>query len=566
MVDATSRPASTPRSERRVAGVGVAPGVARGRPCFLETTAAPAAGVETASDAAGRIARALVQVRERLEQLAGLAAERTDRAAADTLRAHALMLADPAVSEALEREVAAHADSDGTADGAAPAAHAVRSVFDAYAASFAHLEDAYLSERAADFSALRDALLEVLGERTFVRHCREAVGCTLERCALANDHVLVCARLDVETTARLDRHTRAIVALEGSRRGHGALVARALGIPAVTGIDVERLGIHAQSLLLVDGDAGEVVLDPSPATLEHFAGRSAAGDDAPRASAPIEGFEVYADLDRAARVADVLAAGADGIGLYRTEMELLAHGTVLDETAQCGLYAGVLDRMSGRPVGFRLFDLGADKRVPGIDTGSGANPALGPRGARLLETRLDLFDTQARALVRAARGRPLQVIYPMISGLRQFLALRARFESATHDLGVRRCAHGVMLEMPAACLEADALIGAADFVRVGSSDLTQYLFAIERDGEEAAFDTLMAEPALWRLLGRIAQTARAAGKPLAVCGIAACDPTLLPALLQAGVRGVSVEPGRVGATRRAAAAALREARANGLAN
>lgn len=542
MSTAFMRPQAVKTAERRLTGTGVAPGLARGRPCFL---AATAAGAAPGNEDGSPLADALAAVGARLARLERAARTRGDEASAELFAAHGLMLADPAVREAL-----ALAAQSREATGAA-AEQAVQEVFDGYASEFADMEDDYLRERAADFTTLRDALLDALGARALTRSCREAAACTVDHCRLGNAHVLFGATLDAHVAARLDRHSRALVAGEGSARGHGALIARALGIPAVTGIDARGLDLDPQADVLVDGDAGLVVIDPSPATLAAYAPRLSGQRRGVTASAPVPGFSVMADLDRAAHVDDVLAAGAEGIGLYRTEFEMLAHGRLLDEDAQAARYASVLDAMSGAPVCIRLLDLGHDKCVPELELPANGSPALGLRGARLLEAHPALLEAQARAIVRAAAGRPVKVLYPMVASVTQFLALRERFVTSTAGLNGGPVSHGVMFELPSACVEASDLLGASDFGRVGSSDLTQYLFAVDRDSAGAAFDRHLEEPSLWSLLALLVRAAARARRPLSLCGAAAAEPAHAGRVLRAGFRAVSVEPRRVAAVRAA---------------
>ncbi len=544
------KPALSGRPERRLHGDGVAPGIACGRPCFVSvptiSTTNPSP-IEVRFEQQ-RVRTALLDVRRDIAELAAAAAERGDSEARDIFTAHGLILAD----ETLESAVLARVTDD-----ASPAAAAIDAVFDDYCAAFGAIADDYLSARTADFAALKNQLLGVLSEQPITRHCRDATGCKLDRCALGNPHILVGGTLDAHLTARLDVHTVGLVVASGSARSHGALIARALGIPAVSGITDAANAAAACGAVLVDGGTGLVVLDPSSNTLQEYAQSLRTPRPHIRISTPLTAFAVMADLDRASRVDDVAAAGADGIGLYRTEMELLAHGRMLDENAQADLYTRVVRAAAGRPLQVRLFDLGYDKSVPELELPAAGNPALGLRGARLLLERPDIVRVQARALARAARHGPLRIVYPMITSVGQFRELRQLFTDTIAELDHGTIEHGVMLEVPAACLQAEALFELADFGLVGSSDLTQYLFALDRELGGAAFQDCLNEPTLWTLLGDLARGAAKAGKQLSVCGVVASNAACTAKLIASGIKAVSVEPRYIEKVRQTAVQALR---------
>jgi phosphotransferase system enzyme I (PtsI) len=247
-----------------------------------------------------------------------------------------------------------------------------------------------------------------------------------------------------------------------------------------------------------------------------------------------------ANINIASEVEDALAMQAEGIGLYRTEFEFMVEGLFLDEDAQYERYARVVKAMDGRPVTFRLFDAGGDKPLPFLDIPEEENPALGWRGGRLLLGHGSLLSTQARALTRASGHGPVHVLYPMIIDVEQFIELRAAFQEAVQGLPQANVRHGVMFEVPSACLQAPALLDAADFGSVGTNDLIQYLFAVDRNNEKVAYDYSPDREVLWQLMGDMAAAAQDADKPLAVCGELAGDPRYVPTLMDIGISQVSV--------------------------
>jgi phosphoenolpyruvate-protein kinase (PTS system EI component) len=233
---------------------------------------------------------------------------------------------------------------------------------------------------------------------------------------------------------------------------------------------------------------------------------------------------------------------AEGIGLYRTEMEFFAEDRILSEEEQYQRYTTVLQAMNGKPVCFRLLDFGGDKRAPFLGLPEEVNPSLGFRGSRLLLERHDLLRPQARALARASVLGPVNVLYPMIVDREQFLKLRAVFQNATADLPSGQLRHGVMFEVPSACLQARRLLDVAEFGSIGTNDLIQFLFAVDRSNSQVNEDITLDQPILWSLLSDIASAARETGCPVSLCGEAASHVQFLPALTEIGLTTLSVAP------------------------
>jgi len=274
-------------------------------------------------------------------------------------------------------------------------------------------------------------------------------------------------------------------------------------------------------------------------------------------SQAVPGFQVLADIDGLADLDEAIKAGAEGIGLYRTEIEVLRCGRVLSEDEQAALYTQVVTSMYGKPVYIRLLDLGSDKSPPQLGLAREENPALGCRGARLLLDRPELLRSQARALARASMHGPIHIIYPMIISLHQFLELRTLLQTMITELSAGTLYHGVMFEVPSACLQCKDILDRADFGRIGTNDLTQYLFAVDRqdgyNGQIALFD----HPALWMLINNVAQVARRKQKSLSLCGELVNDPGYTGRIMSCRVQMVSVRPRQIAAIRTAAATCSR---------
>jgi phosphoenolpyruvate-protein kinase (PTS system EI component) len=260
----------------------------------------------------------------------------------------------------------------------------------------------------------------------------------------------------------------------------------------------------------------------------------------------------------AADVKEARVAKAEGIGLYRTELEFFAAGRALDEEEQLARYAAVTEAMGDRPVYFRLLDIGADKPSPIFEVQGEENPSLGLRGARFLLRRPDYLRSQARALARLSALRPVHVLYPMVIDLAQFRRLRALFEDAVADLPKGTIFHGVMFEVPSAVLEAREIFEEADFGSVGTNDLVQFLFAVDRNNAHVAEDYFPDRAVFWKLLKDLVIAAREAARPLSICGEMAADPRYIPRLLALGMRTVSVSARHISGVRLAVKEALAE--------
>jgi len=406
----------------------------------------------------------------------------------------------------------------------------------------------------ADIGEVRRRLLDVLGNMNPSLQCSDQAHCQRGR-----NRIIVAEELTPSLTTELERdRILGFVTERGGPTSHAAILARALGIPAVSGIK----GIHGQlscgTELLINGDTGEVIVWPSDSTIRRLRASQGVVVHTPEPVAPVSAVTVMANISRAADVHDALAMRAEGVGLYRTEFEFLAAGRMLNEAEQLECYTSVVQVFDGQPVYFRLLDIGADKTAPFFGLHREENPALGLRGSRLLLARPELLRPQARALARASAHHPIHVMYPMVVDIDQFLELRRLFNEAVADIPTGRILHGLTFEVPSACLQARELLDLADFASVGTNDLVQYLFAVDRNNEQVAHDCVPDRPILWSLLGQIAQAASETHTPLSVCGELAGDPSFLPQLMRLGIRAVSVSPRRIPDVRLAAKSPVSE--------
>lgn len=504
-------------------GVGVSPGQAAGPAVRVaEPLPEPATGPAPADPAAeaGRIGPAAKQVARRLEEAAATVAGEA-RAVLETTAA---MAADPALVSQAEQLVTGRG---------LPATRAVFEAAGTFAAALA-AAGGYLAERVRDIEDVANRLIAELSGVT-------PPGVP----ELAGPSVLFARDLAPADTAGLDpTKVLALVTEEGGPTSHTAILARALRIPAVVAcrgiLDADPAG------LVVDGDTGTVEVTTGTVTVR------AAVDTGPT---DWNGVGTTADGYRVKILANVgspddakagAEAGAEGVGLFRTEFCYLSATTEPTEADQRAAYAAVLTPFAGKPVVVRTLDAGADKPLSFLNPEPEPNPALGVRGLRVARDRVGLLDRQLAAIAGAAvdSGAEVSVMAPMVATAAEAEWFVARARAA----GIQRA--GVMIEIPAAALTAREVFEVTDFVSLGTNDLAQYVFAADRQvGAVAALNDPW-QPALLRLIAMVGEASLAAGKPAGVCGEAAADPALACVLVGLGMASLSMNApaiSRVGA-------------------
>jgi phosphotransferase system enzyme I (PtsI) len=388
---------------------------------------------------------------------------------------------------------------------------------------------------------------------------------------LAAPAVLVADELAPSVAAQLDPALILGLALEtGSRTHHSAILARSLGIPAVAGAAALARLIVPGTMVLVDGDAGEVVTDPPAGMIEAARARRdrrTAGTTAlaPRSAGPAvtaDGVPVcfQANIERLDEIEAARAAGAEGIGLFRSEFLLAGRAIeAFDEEAQYRVYRGLVEGMAPHPVTIRTFDIdesqasgagegGEDEARRSRDEGLSRGP-LGLRAIRHSLRHRDAFGIQLRALARAGRHGSVRVLLPFVSSVDELrearIALRAAIHEVVGDGEMPSLPVGIMIEVPSAALTVDLLAAEADFFSIGTNDLIQYCLAVDRsDGRVAGlFDPL--HPAILRVIRAVSRLARPRGRPVALCGEMAADPGALVLLLGLGVTEFSMSPAAI---------------------
>ena len=524
---------STFSTETRLTGLPISGGIVVGKVCRFNENRHSNLAVYRVSGSGvsrekNRVQRAIDLATDQLGALIEDVAERIGSAEARIFEAQKAILGDSVLARRIVEDIETAGFN---------AESAVTRVLDAYELRLLEVDNEYIKERASDIGELRRRLLDVLGNINPSLQCSGQ-----QHCQQGRNRIIVTGELTAGMTVELDPdQTVGFVTERGGPTSHAAILARALGIPAVSGVKGVHNLLSCGTELLLNGDTGEVVIWPDEETVARARSRRGAVVAA-TAVGPVPELAVLANINHAAEVDDAVAQQAEGIGLYRTEFEFLSAGRILNEEEQYERYASVVKAMAGRRVSFRLLDIGGDKQSPFFDLPREDNPYLGLRGSRLLLERADLLRPQARALARASAHGPVDVLYPMIVELEQFVKLKRLFCEAVDDLAAEDLRHGVMFEVPSACLEARRLLEVADFGSIGTNDLIQYLFAVDRNNELVAYDYTPDRPVFWAVLEQIVAAAAETGRTVSVCGEAAGNLQFLPRLMQLGLTTLSVSP------------------------
>jgi len=418
------------------------------------------------------------------------------------------------------------------------------------------IDDPLLRERMHDLEDLSNRLLRIVSGQ---------LG-TAAQLGLRQDSILIARNLGPAELLEYDRRRlKGVILEEGSLTAHVTIVARAMGVPVLGRVkDVRRLVAEGDRLLL-DVTEDSLVVRPTHAMEEVFEAkllitqkrRAVFASMRNLAPETRDGHRVTVMVNAGLRddVAALDLTGADGIGLFRTEFQFLVSATLPQREGQKRLYRDVLEAAGDRPVIFRTVDIGGDKALPYLDhdeNGEEENPAMGWRALRLALDREGLMKVQARALLEAAAGRTLSVMFPMVSEPWEFEQARAIFEAQRSWLEGRghklppHIRYGAMLEVPALAEVLDILLPQIDFLSIGTNDLTQFLFAADRAHPKLAVRYDWLSPSILRFLRRVTREAHAANVPVAVCGEMGGRPLEAMALIGLGIDRLSITPAAVG--------------------
>jgi phosphoenolpyruvate-protein phosphotransferase len=475
------------------------------------------------------------QVRSEIEHTQALAKKHKDSAEEAIFAAHLALLEDPALLDAARQSIA-----QGTA-----ASHAWSQAIDAQCEVLKQTGSTLLAERANDLRDLKQRVLRVLLGDTW--HYDVPPGAIVAAHELTPSDLLQLSQQGVA----------GLCMAEGGATSHVAILARGKGLPCMVALGSSLLDQQQGQAVVLDADGGRLELTPNAERLadvrqlqqQQQQRRAEQQAQAHTTALTTDGLciEVAANVASSSEAADALANGADGVGLLRTEFLFVDRHTAPDEQEQHHAYQAVLDAMGDKPVIIRTIDVGGDKQLDYLPLPVEANPVLGLRGIRLAQVRPELLDQQLRALLHVTPLSRCRILLPMVTEVDELLHIRQRLDALCTELGLaQRPELGVMIEVPAAALLAEQLAEHADFLSIGTNDLSQYTLAMDRDhaGLAARVDAL--HPALLRLIAQTCAGAAQHKRWVGVCGALASDPLATPVLIGLGVSELSVSPVQVG--------------------
>ncbi|MFJ2536851.1 phosphoenolpyruvate--protein phosphotransferase [Pseudomonas sp. NPDC087614] len=517
-------------------GVCAAPGLVGGPLFHLNAISLPAdAGNHDPLAQQQTLEAALDQVRGDIGSTLAQAKQHRSADEEAIFAAHLALLEDPALLDAARQSI-----EQGTA-----ATHAWSQSIDAQCDVLQKTGSALLAERANDLRDLKQRVLRALLGQAW--HYEVPAGAIVAAHELTPSDLL---QLSAQGVAGL-------CMAEGGATSHVAILARGKGLPCLVALGAALLDQPQGQAVVLDADGGRLELTPSTERLADV--RQAQIDrqqrrDAQQAKAHLPAethngvtIEVVANVASSHEAADAFANGADGVGLLRTEFLFVDRQTAPDVEEQRAAYQAVIDAMGDKSVIIRTIDVGGDKQLDYLPLPAEANPVLGLRGIRLAQARPEILDQQLRALLRVSPLQRCRILLPMVTEVDELLHIRERVDALCNELGItQRPEIGVMIEVPAAALQAEQLAEHADFLSIGTNDLSQYTLAMDRDhaGLAARVDAL--HPALLRLIAMTCAGAAVHKRWVGVCGALASDPLATPVLIGLGVTELSVSPVQIG--------------------
>ncbi|OGW81120.1 MAG: phosphoenolpyruvate--protein phosphotransferase [Omnitrophica bacterium RIFCSPLOWO2_12_FULL_44_17] len=529
---------------KRYHGIPVSPGVAMGKALVLHSEdffAVPKSqvGTEDIPREVVRFEEALTKTRADLVRIRKNIANKLGHEHSDIFSAHLLILEDrtlieDVISKIKEEKVGAE--------------YAFSLIIQRYFRAFSQIQDEYLRERVADIRDVgRRVMQNLLGkEKDSLIGLKEKV-------------IVVAHDLAPTETAMMDReHVIAFVTDIGGPTSHTAIMARSLEIPAVVGLDTVSTDIVTGNQIIVDGHRGILIVEPDLATIENYSQQERrfvqlVSELDKLKSLPAETLDGHrirleANIEFPDEIPSVLAHGAEGIGLYRTEYFYMNRRDLPNEQEQYEAYRIVVEKLAPSPVIIRTLDLGGDKFLSFLDMPQEMNPFMGWRAIRFCLSEVEIFKTQLRAILRASVHGNLKVMYPMVSNVQEIRRANEILEQAKQELRNEQIAFdnqidvGIMIEIPSAAITSDILSKEAKFFSIGTNDLIQYSLAVDRINPKIAYLYEPTHPAIIRLIRQVIENSKAAQIPTSVCGEMAADPGMAVLLLGLGIDELSMSP------------------------
>lgn len=454
------------------------------------------------------------------------------QAEAEIFQAQLMMLEDPEFWQQVEDQISGERTN---------AEAAISNVAKTYAEMLRAMDNEYFAARAADVFDVANRMLKIL------------LGISdSPTTGLAQPSIIVAEDLTPSDTVLIDKSlVIGFCTAIGSATSHTAILARGLGLPAVAGAGQEIIGLRNGVMAVINGNDGKLIVEPDLATIKQFQTRLKAAAEikenalklAKEPAVTQDGLrvEVVANIGNVEGAIKSLAFGAEGVGLLRTEFLYLERSNLPSEEEQCAAYRAIFEPFGSMPVVLRTLDIGGDKELPYMDMPKEMNPFLGLRALRLCLANPDLFKTQLRAALRAAVGRNVKIMFPMVATLSEIRLAKLALEECRQELSAEGKSFaddievGIMVEIPAAAVSADRLAREVDFFSIGTNDLSQYTMAADRTNSAVAGLTNAFQPAVLRLIHQVIQAAHAHGKWVGMCGELAGEPLAAPLLVGMGL-------------------------------
>ncbi|QFF97715.1 phosphoenolpyruvate--protein phosphotransferase [Psychrobacillus glaciei] len=514
----------------RIIGIAASGGVAIGK-AFLLVEPNLTVIKKTISNTQDEISRfhlALSEAEQELQAIRNHAANVLGEENAAIFDAHLLVLSDPEMLSSVENKIKAEEFN---------AEAALQETADTLIEMFQQLDNEYMRERAADISDVTKRVIAKL------------LGVNIPNIAMINEEVIIISEdLAPSETAQLNRKfVKGFTTDMGGRTSHSAIMARTLEIPAVVGTSKVTSTIKNGDLIIVDGDNGEVLINPSKEEILLYEEKRSQLEAHKKELSLLKNeqtitldgkqFEVAANIGTPNDVESVLEHGGEGVGLYRTEFLYMERDALPTEEEQYQAYKEVLEKMGRKPVVVRTLDIGGDKQLPYLNLPKEMNPFLGYRAIRLCLAEQELFRIQLRALLRASNFGNLKIMFPMIATLEEFLEAKHLLLEEKQSLQKQGFAVaenieiGIMVEIPSTAILADQFAREVDFFSIGTNDLIQYTMAADRMNERVSYLYQPYNPAILRLVKMVIDAAHAQGKWVGMCGEMAGDPIAIPLLL-----------------------------------
>ncbi|MDR6884781.1 phosphotransferase system enzyme I (PtsI) [Bacillus sp. 3255] len=524
---------------KRLTGIAASPGIAIAKAYRLkhETYVPSPDKVADTEIETARFRQAVETAKEQLAHIRAMTEEKMGAAKAEIFEAHLLLLEDPDLIDAIIGQIESESLN---------AEFALHGVAGGFIDMLLSMDNELLRERAADVRDVSGRLMSLLRGVSYA-----AVSAIHEPC------VLIAEDLTPSDTAQLNTdYVLGFITEVGSRTSHSAIMARSLEVPAIVGAGSAAADIETGTMVVMDAVQGIAIVDPSETELAEYQAHKIAYDkrrselrmllDEPTVSGDGHRVELAANIGSVEDLQKVLANGAEGIGLFRTEFLYMGRSALPTEEEQFQVYKHVLERMNNKPVVIRTLDIGGDKELPYMKLPAESNPFLGLRAVRLCLDRQDLFRTQLRALLRASSYGQLKIMFPMIAvaeELREAKRLLQEEKAKLREEGAQvsdTIEVGIMIEVPAAALAADFLAKEVDFFSIGTNDLIQYTMAADRMNENVSYLYQPCHPSVLRLIRMVIQAAEREGKWVGMCGEMAGDETAIPILLGLGLHEFSM--------------------------